>query len=183
MPLKDKKERSAYNKTYREANREKALAYGTAYREANREETRENNKEYGKKYRDANREKEAIRHRMYRKVNPESDAEYYQVNSGKIIARVKAYNKVNPEIVTAIKHKRRARKTQAGGYFTANEWHTLCFAVGHKCLCCKEQKKLVPDHVIPIALGGTSWLWNIQPLCQPCNSKKGVKTTDYRYQD
>lgn len=75
---------------------------------------------------------------------------------------------------------RRTKKAQAGGYFTPEEWFTLCFACGFKCLCCGQVKPLTADHVIPVSKGGPSWLWNIQPLCGPCNSKKGNKVIDFR---
>jgi len=36
------------------------------------------------------------------------------------------------------------------------------------------------DHVLPVSKGGTSYISNIQPLCQPCNSGKKDKHIDYR---
>jgi 5-methylcytosine-specific restriction endonuclease McrA len=90
------------------------------------------------------------------------------------------WKKENPEVCKASENKRRTRKTEAGGFFTAEEWFTLCFAVGFKCLCCKKKKSLTADHVIPVSKGGTSWLWNIQPLCQSCNSRKRDKIVDFR---
>jgi 5-methylcytosine-specific restriction endonuclease McrA len=79
--------------------------------------------------------------------------------------------------------KRRTRKTQAGGYFTPEEWFTLCFAVGFKCLCCGDTVELEADHVLSVAKGGTSWLHNIQPLCKPCNSRKRDNYAEYRWED
>jgi len=78
--------------------------------------------------------------------------------------------------------RRRARKTQAGGHFTIEQWLWLCREAGFRCLCCKKKKPLEADHVIPISKGGTSWIWNIQPLCRVCNGKKYNKVIDYRFQ-
>jgi len=90
------------------------------------------------------------------------------------------WKKENPERCRALENKRRTAKTAAGGFFTSEEWFTLCFAVGFLCLCCKKKRPLEADHVIPVSKGGPSWLWNIQPLCKPCNVSKGNKTIDYR---
>ena len=90
------------------------------------------------------------------------------------------YKRDNPEKDRALQAKRRAQKTQAGGYYTAEEWFVLCFACGFKCLCCGQTKPLQGDHVLPICKGGSSWLHNIQPLCGECNRNKGRKHIDYR---
>lgn len=79
-------------------------------------------------------------------------------------------------------HNRRTAVTQAGGMFTTSEWNSLVDYYDYKCLCCgRSDVKLTADHVIPVSKGGTSNIDNIQPLCGPCNSSKGVKETDYRY--
>jgi 5-methylcytosine-specific restriction endonuclease McrA len=77
-------------------------------------------------------------------------------------------------------HARRARKQKQGGSYTAQEWRDLCALYGHVCLCCGEAARLTPDHVVPIAKGGSNDISNIQPLCLPCNLRKATKTTDYR---
>lgn len=51
---------------------------------------------------------------------------------------------------------------------------------GKSCLCCGTDKNLSLDHIIPIHKGGKNEIDNLQPLCKPCNSKKGINTTDYR---
>jgi len=28
------------------------------------------------------------------------------------------------------------------------------------------------DHVVPLSKGGTNYIWNLQPLCRSCNSKR-----------
>lgn len=91
------------------------------------------------------------------------------------------WRKRNPEKVRAYKQNRRARKTEAGGSYTAAEWKALKKQYNGRCACCGKKKKLTPDHVIPVSLGGTSDISNIQPLCLSCNTSKGNRhTTDYR---
>lgn len=42
-----------------------------------------------------------------------------------------------------------------------------------KCFSCRRRKATQIDHVLPITWGGTSDLWNLQPLCGRCNATKG----------
>jgi 5-methylcytosine-specific restriction endonuclease McrA len=51
---------------------------------------------------------------------------------------------------------------------------------GHRCLCCGASEALTADHVIPVSKGGSSNIENIQPLCLPCNTRKGARIIDYR---
>jgi 5-methylcytosine-specific restriction endonuclease McrA len=78
---------------------------------------------------------------------------------------------------------RRTRKTQVGGFHTAAEWYELCEFYEFKCLRCGKQypfDNLTLDHVKPVSKGGSSFIWNTQPLCKSCNSIKGDKEIDYR---
>lgn len=50
----------------------------------------------------------------------------------------------------------------------------------YRCLCCGTDVGLTMDHVEPVVDGGPSTYENLQTLCQPCNSRKGVHTIDYR---
>lgn len=75
----------------------------------------------------------------------------------------------------------RRRNSRLTGKHSANEWFLLVHFYGNKCLCCgSTTAKLTEDHVIPVSLGGTDNIDNIQPLCRKCNMAKGIKTTDYR---
>ncbi len=87
----------------------------------------------------------------------------------------------SPERNVEYCNARRARKLNAPGRFTGSEWEQLKADYGNRCLCCgRDDVKLVADHVIPLARGGSDAIDNIQPLCFSCNSKKHTKTIDYR---
>lgn len=51
---------------------------------------------------------------------------------------------------------------------------------GPGCARCGSEELPTADHVIPKALGGKDRMENIQILCQPHNTEKGIRTIDYR---
>lgn len=91
--------------------------------------------------------------------------------------------KRSPEKIREYHSRRRALKKNAEGNFTATEWKSLCKLYDYKCAKCGKKKKLTADHVIPLSLGGSNDIDNIQPLCQSCNSSKGATIADYRVRD
>lgn len=79
--------------------------------------------------------------------------------------------------------ERIARKKGASGTHTIEEWNDLKRKYDHMCLCCKQFEptvRLTADHIIPLSLGGSNSIENIQPLCKSCNSRKWAKIIDYR---
>ena len=165
MPYKNKEDRNAQTRRWRAENPEESRKQQAKWREKNRNRLNAAVAAWALLNKDRIRENNAAR---------------YQRDKERICARNEAYRRANPEASRARVHKRRTLKTKAGGAYTAAEWFTLCFAVGFKCLCCGETKILEPDHVVPVSRGGSSWLHNIQPLCESCNTKKNNKIIDFR---
>jgi 5-methylcytosine-specific restriction endonuclease McrA len=77
-------------------------------------------------------------------------------------------------------HKRRAIQHGLSEHHTEAEWIALCKKYNDRCVCCGKKTKLTLDHVVPLSLGGSDTIENIQPLCGSCNSKKHTKIVDYR---
>jgi 5-methylcytosine-specific restriction endonuclease McrA len=87
----------------------------------------------------------------------------------------------NPSKAAAQRNRNRAMRLECEGHYTAAEFKALCEEYGNVCLRCGDKgAPLTPDHVIPLSLGGSNWITNIQPLCRRCNSRKNVKIIDYR---
>lgn len=76
--------------------------------------------------------------------------------------------------------RRKAKEAGTGGNVTAEEWRSLCAQHDHRCAACGERRPLSVDHIVPLSLGGTSDISNLQPLCEECNSLKGHQAIDYR---
>jgi 5-methylcytosine-specific restriction endonuclease McrA len=131
-----------------------------------------------------------------REKEKKSRREKWVYNSTSAIASAKRWREKNPEKVADIQRatnaKRRSRELNAEGSYTVNEWIELKQLYENKCLCCgiheielvnrtnKAEKKLIPDHIIPLVKSGTNYITNIQPLCLRCNSSKHKKIIDYR---
>jgi 5-methylcytosine-specific restriction endonuclease McrA len=69
-----------------------------------------------------------------------------------------------------------------GPHFTGAQWLALVEACRGRCLRCgaKPAAGLTVDHIVPLALGGSNTIDNVQPLCSECNGIKGSESTDYR---
>lgn len=125
-----------------------------------------------KSYKERNPEAEQLRAQAYRRKHQKSRSAYNL-----------EYIRRHPEKALAWIHKRRALKAGNGGAFTSQEWRDLKCRYGYKCLSCglKEPDVLLTaDHVIPLSVGGTNEISNIQPLCRSCNSAKFNRVIDYR---
>ena len=140
----------AWNAAYYKRNKARILARNKAWNHANKERVAEISKAWDKE------------------------------NSERRKANVLRWQRENPEKVKAIFARHKSRKRKNGGSFSGEQWLSLCKYYGNRCLCCHKKKPLEADHVIPVILGGTSDISNIQPLCRSCNAHKSRGTTDFR---
>ena len=87
----------------------------------------------------------------------------------------KRYVATHPERIAHLKARRYAREKGAIGSHTLEEWEKLKAKYNYQCAICGKKTTLTKDHIIPLLRGGTDYIWNIQPLCKNCNSKKWAK--------
>jgi 5-methylcytosine-specific restriction endonuclease McrA len=139
------------------------------YRATHLEQRRESARSYYQQHQDEIRE----RQRRWREEHPE---EYRAIHS-----RWKASNK---SAVNAATHRRRSKiKGNGGDGWTAQQWDALKAEFDYTCLMCGRQEpaiQLHADHVVPVQVGGTNAIENIQPLCKSCNSRKHTQVLDLR---
>lgn len=89
-----------------------------------------------------------------------------------------AYYRQSPKTV---QYKIGKRRKASIGYFTPEQWTTLCELCNNRCVRCGKAERLSPDHIKPASRGGSTWITNIAPLCMGCNIRKSnIYTTDYR---
>lgn len=110
-------------------------------------------------------------------ANRKSRAKYPEKQKEK----TRKQRRLHPEISQACTENRRANKLKSGGKITAKEWRDVLKKYNHICLDCgRTDVRLTQDHVVPLSMGGTHTIDNIQPLCGSCNSKKNTKIIDFR---
>jgi 5-methylcytosine-specific restriction endonuclease McrA len=83
----------------------------------------------------------------------------------------------HPENFRLASHRRRARKLAAGGSFSVAEIKAMLKSQKGKCVVCRTNisKDYHIDHVMPLSLGGSNGITNIQLLCPHCNLTKQAR--------
>ena len=176
------------SKAYRKRNASAVLTYNARWRESNRDRIRLTTAAYrathkGKivaqyaLYYRKNKEKIAARNKIKYFNNRESLSiarrAYYRSNVERTARVAAAYRKANPQKINCFRLAHVARKKNAIGSFTPDEWNAICKKQRGKCANCGAQSKLTIDHRVPLSRGGNDYAVNIQGLCKPCNSSKG----------
>ena len=148
-------------------------------------------KQYQKVWRINNKEKHREYSKQYQSEHKQERADYYKdwsiANADKKAEYDRAWKINHPERMKDRRRienaRRRARLQSAGGSFTVDEWLDVKEYYDCTCLICGNKEpdvKITPDHVVPLALGGSNEISNIQPLCWGCNAGKQARYADYR---
>ncbi len=113
-----------------------------------------------------NKEKFLAATRSWRKKNKEKIGQY-----------ACEYQRTHRPLKAAIQRNRRARIAESYGFHTLNEINDLYLKQKSKCACCRNHlgTNYHADHVMPLALGGSNDIYNIQLLCRMCNQIKHCK--------
>jgi len=137
---------------------------------------------YSAKYRAENREKVKARHAKYRAENREKvkarEIKYRAENRERLSVRDAKYKKDNLEKGRVYTQRRRARKANAQGDYTAEQLKARFDYHGNRCVYCDSTEDLHADHQIPLSRGGTNFASNMVPACATCNKSKGAKTPE-----
>lgn len=192
----NKTRRRITGKAWREANRERKRAVSKAWHDANKERESKTHKAWYKTH----KEKVLAACKAWAKANPArrraSDRKSKIARKEKIVAYSKAYYEANRErcsianrawrqknrqAVATNKQRRRARKRNASGQFTANQIARLyelqkgrCWWRGPSCSVYLSKGYHI-DHRVPLAKGGTNDISNIVLACPHCNLSKQDK--------
>lgn len=114
---------------------------------------------------------------LYREKNAASYLENREVR----LQQAKDWQKANPEKSRVRNRNRRAKRINAEGTHTELQTTALLELQDHKCnscgICLHTTEKHL-DHIMPLDLGGSNWIDNLQWLCQFCNNSKGAKHPD-----
>ena len=142
--------------------------------------------EQGHRYRQTHQEQIRDRKRTWSAENRERlnqlSAEWRKNNRERRNTIVRAYRARNPESYRITKHRYLARRRNAEGYCSRDEWVSILhrYSPDGRCLACGKQRPPTMDHIVPLSIGGTNYPENLQPLCSNCNSTKGKKVIDFR---
>jgi 5-methylcytosine-specific restriction endonuclease McrA len=138
-------------------------------------------RENSKKYRAANAEKIKAALVKWRSENTERSRElvsrWYKENTDRFKETNAKWHATHPESNRISGHKRRARKLENGGSFSAEQIKNILKQQKNKCVVCRANisKTFHIDHIFPLSRGGSNSATNIQLLCPTCNRCKGAR--------
>lgn len=185
---KRKKERRAQDPGF------KAREYASTkkWRKANLDHLREYNRKYLPTYRAANPEfveRERLRMRAIRSDNPdyvarerEKGRERYWENPEHFREKSRRRQRAEPETYATYARQRRGRILKAGGTHTKEDVEAINKRQKYKCAECGVSTRYTydVDHIMPLALGGSTAASNLQILCPTCNrSKSAMHPVDF----
>lgn len=133
-------------------------------------------------YRRANRAELVAKKRLWRKANPDKDRamadRYREANKDQLRQRFANWSAKKGKLFFRVKQGvRRTRQLNNGGSHTATDIEHIAKSQLQKCAYCRADlgRRFHVDHILPVALGGSSDRRNLQLLCVRCNSSKGAK--------
>lgn len=140
-----------YYKQYHERNRDKKISVARSWYAENKQIALERQKAYreGKPLTEEQRERKRFKANERKALDPEK------------YSRLKRYQHL---------------KRRAAGDVALEDCQDLM--ANPICASCGSDDHIEIDHILPIALGGTSERFNLQLLCRPCNRSKGCKHPD-----
>jgi 5-methylcytosine-specific restriction endonuclease McrA len=144
--------------------RERRVVAAKAYREANLEVSREKARLHARRvYESKKPYMEA-----WRAANAEKLREWRRARDATLSEELRENRRVHVR-------NRRARKKGNGGKHTAAQIRDLLVRQRYKCPFCPAnlRRGYHADHIMPLALGGSNDISNIQLLCPTCNDSKG----------
>ena len=144
--------------------RERRNAATKAYRAANLDISREKQKLYSRKTYESRKPYMAA----WVAANAENLKAYRRARDATLSEELRENRRVHIR-------NRRARKKGNGGKHTAAQIRDLLVRQRFKCPFCPANLKrgYHADHIMPLALGGSNDISNIQMLCPTCNDSKG----------
>lgn len=122
----------------------------------------------------------AILRRSYHATKKKREAyrkSYYLKTKAHKMALQRQRRRNSPDAVAAANARRRARKRNAAGCYTADDIQAIGELQKWKCVACRLNIKTRYhiDHVIPLSKGGSNLPDNIQLLCPKCNCEKQAR--------
>jgi 5-methylcytosine-specific restriction endonuclease McrA len=177
--LRDVEGNRQKRREYHVRNRDKTLAAFKRYRKQNPEKIKAQNrtkylansesiKDRARSWLQQNKRRAYLKHRLYKEQHRE------HLNA---CARKRA--KARPEARRAAQKKNKAKRAQAPGTCSAEQWLAKIEYHGWRCLYCKTtltSATMHMEHRKPLSREGSHWPANLAPSCIRCNLSKNNKT-------